>query len=482
LAHFFGASSQTDAFNTAFLIPDFIFNLFIAGALSGVLMPSLVNAEKKSPQKAVDLFASFLSIMNLLVSLISLLCFFITPFLINKIFASNDIEQKKLIIDLTRILLLSPIFFGLSNTFGSLLLAKKRFFSLALAPIFYNIGILLGMIFFAKKFGIFATAWGAALGVFLHFLLRWIDFRNLNFPLKFSLDYKNKDFLKVLILAFPKTIGMMSFQGMLWGFNLICYRFFKDGALSAFAYARNLQSFSVSLFGIALATAVFPFLAEFSSKKNYQKFTNRLEKSSRQILFLALPASVGIFLLAEDIVEVIFSHGNFSQSSAQLTTNILRLMAISIPFESLTHLFARAFLACRNTIIPMIGQIIFFTLSVGSAFYLSFKSDAAILGLSFSIAALLQCVFLIITFHQKISSFPFKVFLVNLTPTILLTFLMTIFIKILFLVTADYYIFWRLFLIIFLSAIFFFTSAFILKMPEISRVRSFIANKLFFKK
>lgn len=483
LAHYFGASNLTDAYATAFLIPDFIFNLFIAGALTGVLMPMFISTEKNNKNEAEELFSAFFTIMNAFVSLIAILAYFLAPLLISKVFQNADVEQQKLIISLTRIMLFSPILFGISNSFASILLAKKRFFSVATGAIFYNIGILLGILFFAEKFGIKAAAWGTVFGCFLHLVSRVVDFAYADVKLKISFDFKNKNFHKVLLLALPKTLGLIAFQGMLWGYNYLGY-YLQEGSIAAFNYARNIQSFSVSLFGIALATAVFPFLADFIAENNKDKFAHRLEKSARQILFLALPASVGLFLVAQNVVQVLFVRGNFETKDMLLTTWVLSAMAISIPFESLSHLFSRAFLANKNTIIPMISQIIFFAGTFGIASYLLFVESMNVraFGISFSIATILQFLFLFLFFHYKFIKFPIKEFFIKFSKHIFLTLILAFVCYYSLIFFEPMGAFAQLGGTVFLSTFIYFSGAFILQMPEVDRVAIYFKQKFINKK
>lgn len=479
LAHFFGASIYTDAFNASFLIPDFIFNLLIAGATTGVLMPVFLSTEKESKKDGEELFSTFLTVMNGLVVLLAIVAFFVAPFLIERFFSEVSAEQQKMVVNLTRIMLFSPIFFGFSNSFGSILVARKRFFSFAVSPILYNGGILLGIYCFAGYLGIYSAALGAVIGAFLHVLIRLIDFILLDQPVRFSLNVHTKNFPKIITLAIPKTIGMLAYQGMLWGFAYLAYAL-GEGSFAAFSYARNVQSFSVSIFGIAMATAVFPFLAEFAAEKDHDRFVSRTEKSARQILFLAVPATCGLFVLANLVVRVIFAHGEFDSNDVFLTTSVLAMISLSIPFESLGHLFGRSFLAHKNTMIPMWGQIIFFVAAVGGAalFYQDFGVQS--FGISFTVATVLQIAFLMLMFQIKIHSFPFKSFFKSIFMILLISFLMVVVVVgvLNFSHIANKFV---LLTAAVLAGIFvYFGLAFLLKMPELERVSWYFKNK--FKK
>ncbi len=478
LFHYFGASLNTDSYYTAFLIPDFILNLFIAGAVSGVLMPVFVDTTKKSKEDSEKLMNAFISIMNTIVIAVAIIAFFLAPFLIKSIFVQLEPAQQELTIKLMRILLLSPVLFGVSNSLGSILIAKKKFLSFALSPILYNTGILLGIYFLAEKYGIFALAWGAVFGAFLHMSLRVVDFFTTNLSLRPSFDFNAPNFKKVIILAIPKTIGLLAFQGMLWSVNWLG-GLMEAGSIAAFNLARDLQSFAVSIFGIALATGVFPFLAEFAAEKNDEKFINRTEKSARQILFLAMPSAFGLFVLSKELIELFFVHGEFDQHDAFLANSVLLLMALAIPLESLNHLFARAFLARKNTLFPMFGQIIFFlSFSVGSFLFYQ-ELGVATFGIMFLGAIFLQLFFLITSLSLHEIKFPFLRFMRKVLPILCLSFLMMICVY--FIKNISYFSSEINFVLSVAGGVFvYFFGAFLLKLPELDRVFIYLENK--FKK
>jgi len=419
-ANVFGASHSIgpDSYNTAFLIPDFIYNLFIAGALGGVLMPIFVSLGKKSKKRSEDLWNSFFTIMNIFIFCIAIFAFFSCSFWVNLVF-DLDQNQSETVVSLTRILLLSPILFSLSNTIQVPLLAKKHFFSIAFAPVLYNLSIVIFVYFFGIKYGITIAAWGAVFGALLHLSIRLLDFFRLGIPIRFSLDYKNKDLRRVLILSLPKAFALISLQGILWIFNHLSYKFLEKGAIASFGYARNIQSLSVSLFGIAFATSIFPFLSSAIAKNDKKDFVAMIEKVILRVLFFIIPASFGILILSNDIVKIIYQEGNFNENDTKVVSIILFFIAISIPFESLNHVISRAFLSVKNTIIPSIGQFLVFLFSVTISFIFIEKLGVKIFGISFSIASFISFLFLYTFFYFKITKINLQKIIKNLIKIII---------------------------------------------------------------
>ena len=264
LAHFFGAGAAVDAFWAAFLPGDFIFNFLAAGALSGVLMPAFLRAEKNSKIEAEKFLSTFLTFLNLAVLLFSAVAFVGADFIAKNLLAAG--QSEILVAKLIRINLIAPVFFAASNSLSSILLSREIFWPTAIAPLFYNLGILIGIFFGAQKFGISAAAVGAAIGAVLHFVARFFPFLKLKIKVRprFSPD---ENFFRVLKLSIPRTVGFAAFQLVLVIFARVSFSI-SAGVFAAFSFARNVQSAAISFFAIAISTAIFPVLSKNFAQKN----------------------------------------------------------------------------------------------------------------------------------------------------------------------------------------------------------------------
>lgn len=412
-ARFYGAGLVSDAYNAGFLVPDAIFNLFVAGALTAAFIPVFsAYLSRRQTAAAADLAAGFLTAASLVVAAASLLAYFFLPQIVTWYFAGAEPTKIALTISLSRILLLSSLLFTISNTIGNILIAHKHFFSYAFAPLFYNLGIIGGMVFFAADYGIYAAAWGAVAGVFLHLCLRLLELPTLDFSFgRVGAFWRHPGLKQIALLMLPKTIGLMSWQISLFSINIIGNRQLGEGAVSAFYYAKNLQSFPVSVFGIALATAVFPYLSDHAAAGRKTLFTHQYEKSLRQILFLTLPAAVGIWLLAFPIVNLIYGRGAFDEQDTLITASILAWFALSIPVEGAVHLASRAFYSRQNTIIPVCGALLLMLAVIFGSWLLADVLGAAVFALFFTVGSLLQLIWLVIMLKPHLPDFPLQSFL-----------------------------------------------------------------------
>src|ERR1035437_2577403 len=172
LASYFGAGHTLDLYYAAFRIPDFIFITVGSMVSVSVLIPFLVEKMKAGSEEGKKFIGNIFTFFFLLIVVTSIIAFFFIPFLNKLLFGGFSPADLVTVNNLTRILLLSPIFLGISNIFGTLTQTYKRFFIYSLSPILYNVGIILGIIFLYPMFGLPGLVLGVVLGALLHFLIQ----------------------------------------------------------------------------------------------------------------------------------------------------------------------------------------------------------------------------------------------------------------------------------------------------------------------
>ncbi len=267
-------------------------------------------------------------------------------------------EKQALTVEMTRIMLLSPIFLGMSAVFGGVLISLKRFFLYSLAPIFYNLGIIFGVLVLAPRMGSQGLAWGVVVGAFLHVLIQYSDLKHVGFRYRFSFDelWRNPLVARVTRMMIPRSIGMAVNQ-----FGLFVVTVFAStlasGSLAAFTLANNIQSVPLGLFGVAFSLAVFPSLSTLTAKQAYGDFFHLFARTFQRILFFVLPMGVFIFILRAQIVRVILGSGKFDWQDTITTFSVLGILSISLFAQSLIQLLARAFFALKDTHSPLYAAL-----------------------------------------------------------------------------------------------------------------------------
>ena len=172
LASHFGASSSLDAYFAAFKIPDFIYQILILGGITVAFLPLFSEYYSKDRDSAWEFVSNALGIFFILLIGLGLVAFAFSPLLVKLVAPGFTSEQAQKTVLLTRIMLLSPVFFGLSSFFSGILQYFNRFLVYSLTPIFYNLGIIFGILFFAPQFGVMGVAMGVVFGAFLHFAIQ----------------------------------------------------------------------------------------------------------------------------------------------------------------------------------------------------------------------------------------------------------------------------------------------------------------------
>jgi len=464
----FGTDAFTDSYFKAFLIPDTLLTIFVTGALLGLLIPLYLRARQISAEEGAKAFGTFFTVLNgCYAGAALLLLLFLQPLIIF-LFPDTLPTQIPVLVNITAILLGANFFFAVSNFLGHFLLAHKHFFSYAVAPIFYNLGIIIGIYLWHDSFGIYAAAWGGLFGAFLHFLSRLFDLWWSPERFRFSADLKNPFFRELLKGIYPKVIALVSLQVGFYFFARMGDALLTTGSYSAFQYARNLQSFVVVLFGVSLATAVFPFLAEFVAAQETEKFLWRLEKSMRQILFLTIPSACGMALLSSELVRLTYG----SSAANVLTVTVLIPLAVAIPFESILQLSVRAFHVLKSTVIPMFSSLIFLAVLIGAAYFSATKLHLGVMafGASYICAFIIQFIFLQYYLEKISAPFPWREFLPKFGKTLVLSALMSLAVIFFQGVLGNQHVLLRLFLPAGIGTLVFFGGAYLWNCPEVSEL------------
>ncbi|EKD93033.1 MAG: integral membrane protein MviN, partial [uncultured bacterium] len=258
-AYTFGASSTLDVYNAAFVVPDLFLATLVNGALSAAFIPIFANLEKHHKQKALEYINQVLSFgMSILIAASVLFAIFL-PYLVEFIVPGFSAAQQDQYITVTRLMLISPLLFTISNTFGNVLISTKDFLWYGLSPVFYNLGIIIGVFLFVPSFGIMGLVMGTVLGAFLHLMVR--------LPVVIRYGYRPKltfklegELKKTATLMLPKMLQLGMWQIMLWWFIRLASHL-EEGSVTIYSFARNFQSLPVSLIGVAIALAAFAKLS-----------------------------------------------------------------------------------------------------------------------------------------------------------------------------------------------------------------------------
>jgi putative peptidoglycan lipid II flippase len=358
LAGEFGASHTLDIYYAAFRIPDFLFAT-VASLLSlYALLPVLSRLENRNGGLAISFLRRSLGIFFASMGVLALVLFVVAPLLVPLIapgIASDPASKADLIL-LVRILLLQPIFLGASNILAALTQLRNRFFLYAVSPLLYNLGIIVGIVFLYPSIGVAGLGWGVVLGALLHMLLQ----------LPFFLSEKAQNlprgeftpsFVEVLRLSIPRTLALASGQLSLLALIAVA-SFLKEGSISVFMLAWNLQAVPLAIIGVSYSVAAFPTLARFFADGKHTEFLRHIEEALRHVLFWSIPGIIFIIVLRAQLVRVILGSGEFNWDATRLVAAALALFVLSLAAQSIVLLIARAYYAAGKTKIPLMFGLI----------------------------------------------------------------------------------------------------------------------------
>lgn len=363
LAQTFGASRALDAYNAAFLLPDFIFNFLVASGIAAAFVPlftQLLARQRAAAYAYANTIILTASGVMGIVAVVLIIGAGTASKLVAPGFSPSD---QQLVAQLLRILCLSPILFSASNALGAMLVAKRRFLWYGLSPLMYNVGIIGGIYWLAPQVGIMGVAIGTLAGAALHFGARLIDSVASGWRPAWTFDWHQPELLTTLRLMLPKMFGQPIELATFWAFTALASAL-APGSIAILNFARNFQSVPVSIIGITVATTSFPLLAAARSNATRQQFSQVLRQSSWLIFGASGAAALCMWLIRQPLIWLLLGGREFTTNDIARTAMVLGVFCFSIPTEALTHLAARAFYATQNTLTPVAISVISFAVSL----------------------------------------------------------------------------------------------------------------------
>ena len=367
LASRFGAGSDLDIYFAAFRIPDFVYGILIMGGLSAVFIPVFAEYFKKDETEGWRLVSVILNCFLILLIVLSAILAVLTPWLIKLVAPGFNPSQKDLAILLTRIMFLSPVFFGLSSIFSGILHYFNRFLAYSFAPVFYNLGIIGGILFFVPVWGLKGLAFGVILGAFAHWLVQVPAARASGFRYFAAFNFRYPGLIKIFKFMSFRVLGASVYH-----INLIVITAIAStlalGSITIFNFAHHLFYFPLGIIGASFATAAFPFLSRAWASDRKEEFLKGLSSVFRQVLFLAVPVSFLMFLLRTQIVGIILSAGRFGWLETQLTAASLGVFCLAIFAFALLPFVLRIFFSFQDVKTPTLIGLFYMVLTAVASF------------------------------------------------------------------------------------------------------------------
>ena len=371
---------ERDAFSAANRVSETLFTLIAAGALGSAFMPTFTGLlVKDKRESAWRLAASLATLITLTLSLLAVISAVFAPQIVRYFLAPGfyaDPALFNLTVDLLRIQLASAVLFGLGGLLVGVLNAHHIFFIPQLTASVYQLGQIFGILVLAKWFGlgIYGLAWGVVIGSTFYLAIQFPALLRLvrKLPARPSLSpgLDNPDVRQVIRLMGPRVLGASVVQLNFWVNNNLASQM-GSGFVNTLGFGFALMVMAQAAIAQSVAIAVMPtFSAQFALGKR-DEMRAALSSALRGVLLLAIPASLGLVLLATPIVAMLYQRGAFDAIAVEMTAWALAWYAAGMVGHSLLEVLTRAFYARQDTKTPVLVGIGAMTLNVILSFAFS---------------------------------------------------------------------------------------------------------------
>ena len=366
IAIFLGASIFADAFFVAFRLPNTFRRLFAEGTFNAAFIPSYTSANFQNKKKGKIFADEVLSLLALILLLIVTVAEIFTPYLVYLIapgFIADDIKFN-LAVEFTRVTFPFLLFVSLSSFFSGILNSNNKFAAAAAAPIILNIILIISILVsyfqnynIAKQLSYGVTLAGIIQLLFLIYFTK--NFYKPNIKFKFKINNKVKFFFRKLL---PSIFSSGVTQINILVGTIIAS--FQSGAVSYLYYADRVYQINLAIAGIAVGTVSLPVLSKAFNSKNLSKVSNIQNKSIQLSLLFSVPASLGLIIASEEIINGLFGYGSFTLKDVKMTSDALKFFGYGVIAFSLVKILSNFFFARNNTKTPFYISSLIVSLNV----------------------------------------------------------------------------------------------------------------------
>lgn len=391
----FGAGAALDAFTTAQRIPEAIFVLVAGGALGSSFIPVFARFLRNDDDaRAWRLASAAITLSSLTAAVLSLVVFIFAPWIVENVLATGQVPVvRDLTVSLVRIMMLTPFIFSISGLMMGILQTYGNFVLPSLAISMNSIGQIIGALVIAHLLppltgtvaqvgsaNVYGLAWGAVLSALLHLAIQLPGLRAIQTQspkVRFLLDWKVDGLREVMLMMGPRVLGLGVAQ-----LNFIVNTNFASrmivGSQAVLTTAWTLMFTILGVIGQSIGTAVFPTLSAFAAEGNMEGYNDRLARALRSVIFLALPATVGLIVLGGPFVGLLFQRNSWTAEDTAGTAWALAFFSIGITGHASLEVLSRAFYALEDSKTPVfIGVLSLVANILLSILFIQFIGDPA---------------------------------------------------------------------------------------------------------
>ncbi len=393
IAYLFGASYQTDAFYVAFRIPNLLRRLFAEGSLTVAFVPVFTDYVKnKGKQEAREALNSIFTVVFFFLFLISLGGVILSP-LIVKLFAFGfDKETYEITVQLNRIMFPYILFISIAALAMGVLNTLNHFFAPAFSPVLFNLTIICSAYFFYNQFAnpVVALAVGVLIGGVFQVLINIPFLLQNGFMFRFSGNIFHPAVKRIAFLIAPQLFGLAVYNlNILVNTQFASY--LPEGTVSYLYFSERLIEFPLGVVAVSLATVFLPRLSSDVTSGDIDGFRKNFIYMMRLMLFVMVPAFVGLIALRVPICSVLFQRGEFTYKEVVATSEALLGYALGLWAVGGIRVTVPAFYSFEDTKTPVITGFFSFIINAVLCYVLGFTLSLKHTGLA--LASSLSSVF-----------------------------------------------------------------------------------------
>jgi putative peptidoglycan lipid II flippase len=428
IANFFGSGMAADAFFVAFRIPNLLRRLFAEGSFSVAFIPVFTEyLQNRSRQEAFLLARVVLTFLVLILTIVTILGIIFSPLIVRVIapgFGGMG-EKYALTVLLTRIMFPYIFLVSVLALFMGILNSLKHFAAPAMAPVFLNLCMIAALVFLAPYMK--SPTVGLAIGVIgggilqLALQIPFLMGKGLSFAPKWNLGHPA--IKKIGMLMLPTIFGSAIYQiNQLVGTLLASL--LREGSVSYLYYADRLVQFPLGVFAIAISTAVLPSLSREAADGDLVRLKETLSHALRLSMFITMPAMIGLIVLREPIIRLLFQRGAFDSFTTIMTAQALLYYSLGLWAFAALRVFVSAFYSLQDTKTPVKVAVVAMLANIVFSLALMGPLKHGGLALALSVASTLQLCMLIVLLRKRLEGIDGRVVMGSMARSFLSSLIM----------------------------------------------------------
>ena len=382
-----GSVRDLDAFFAAFRIPDLLFQLVAAGALSSALVPIVAALDATGERRrAWRVALTLAALLGTALVALGIVVVVTAPFIVPAITPGFEPRDQATTAELTRIMVAAPLFLALGAVATSVLNAHGRFAATALAPIFYNLAIIGAAVAVAvaPSLGVAGLAVGVVVGAASHLLVQLPALLRIGFDLRIGIDPADPQARRALVLMAPRAVGLGAGQ-ITFVVLVALASTVSAGGVTAYTFAFTLLQIPVGVIGVPLAVVLLPTLARDVAVGSLDRYRRVVDGSLAVLAFVMIGIAAVGAVLAYPVAALLFGWGRAGEATVVATSATFAAFLLGLPAHGLIAVLARAFYARGDTATPAAAAVGAVVVNVLLASLLA--GPVGLVGLALAVAA-----------------------------------------------------------------------------------------------